>query len=350
MKIEQIIINQETGASLTRYALDHDGEMQNVSIRPAVLVIPGGGYAYCSSREAEPVALAFVNMGFHAFVLKYSVGMHGLWPTPLREAEYAMKMIRDHADEWAIASNKIAVIGFSAGGHLTAALGTIAKERPNAIILGYPGINPHVLSDGFAQKTYELHEKTIEPIPVIADYVDDQTPPAFLFAAGEDNFMQYQDYAPFLSELQKRKIPLEIHYFAYGGHGFSLATSHTSSGLHSMYDPYDRGLWTHLCGEWLKKTWGDFSHNGTILDANIQVVSQYQGTHYSLDDRLDTLFAEKACAAILHNFLPSLETVPETKRSVSAVYALRLMGVGKGVHFDSMVNAEKELNRIMKNR
>lgn len=83
---------------------------------------------------------------------------------------------------------------------------------------------------------------------------------------------------------------------------------------------------------------------------NIQVVSRYEGERYLLDDRLDTLFADETCAAILCDFLPILEAVPETKKSVSAVYALRLMGVGKGVHFDALVNAEKELNKIAKKR
>src|SRR3989304_3816830 len=126
--------------TLTSYLLDSSQEMPNTRLRPVVLVFPGGGYYACSDREAEPIALAFLAEGYQAFVLRYSIGENASFPRPLNDAEEALELIRVNADEWSVDPARIAVCGFSAGGHLAAALGTMGRVRPNALILAYPCI------------------------------------------------------------------------------------------------------------------------------------------------------------------------------------------------------------------
>ena len=158
MRIDCFELYQETGlerpqgaaAELTCY-LPQEAELWGVKkrLRPAVLILPGGGYEYCSAREAEPVALQFTARGWAAYVLVYSCAPH-IFPTALREAAAAMRFIRDNAEKNGIDPHMVAAIGFSAGGHLCGTLGTlfdapevadIAKPaliRPDALGLCYP--------------------------------------------------------------------------------------------------------------------------------------------------------------------------------------------------------------------
>lgn len=108
--------------------------------RKAILVIPGGAYAFCSDREADPIAHAYLAAGFNTFVLRYSVYRTGnpVWPNPLIDASAAMKYIRDHAEEFHIDPDYIFVIGFSAGGHLAASLGTMWDNDEIESMLGFP--------------------------------------------------------------------------------------------------------------------------------------------------------------------------------------------------------------------
>ena len=90
--------------------------------RPAVVICPGGGYHFLSHREAEPVALAFAAMGFNAFIVWYRVAPH-VYPRPQQDAAAAVAWVRAHAGETHTHPDKIAIMGFSAGGHCAASLG-----------------------------------------------------------------------------------------------------------------------------------------------------------------------------------------------------------------------------------
>lgn len=86
---------------------------------PCLLICPGGGYAFCSKREQEPIAFYFLPDGFNVFILEYSVAPHR-YPTQLREVAAAMELIYKYADTWHCDTNRVAIMGFSAGGHLAA--------------------------------------------------------------------------------------------------------------------------------------------------------------------------------------------------------------------------------------
>jgi acetyl esterase/lipase len=137
MLSETIVLNKERNVTLTSYIQPVGGEFTYINKRLAVIVIPGGGYQFCSDREAEIVAFEYLRAGYHAFVLGYSIKENAVWPNPLNDYEQAMELIRSRAEEWHIYEDKIAVLGFSAGGHLASAAATMSKNRLNAALLGY---------------------------------------------------------------------------------------------------------------------------------------------------------------------------------------------------------------------
>jgi acetyl esterase/lipase len=233
------------GVTLTTYLLDASDEMPNVRIRPAVLIFPGGGYSRCSDREAEPVAMAFLAEGYHAFVLRYSVGESAAFPKSLSDAEEALELLRAKSADWGVEPGKIAVCGFSAGGHLAAALGTMGRVRPNALILGYPCI------------LESMSETLAFPVPSLEQKVDPQTPPTFLFATANDARVPVKNSLAFAVALDLAGTPFELHVFQDGAHGLSLAKAHTSSGLRQMVNP-EFAAWIDLCHAWLIKLFGGF--------------------------------------------------------------------------------------------
>lgn len=249
MKTETIRLTTHPNVTLTTYLLDAYEEMPNTRVRPAVLVFPGGGYRACSNREAEPIAMAFLAEGYHAFILRYSLNENAAFPKPLTDAEAALELIRSRAVDWGVNPQKIAVCGFSAGGHLAAALGTMGRVRPNALILGYPCI------------LESISEILPFPVPSLEKKVDQQTPPAFIFATAQDALVPVANSIQFAAALDKAKIPFELHIFQEGTHGLALAKPLTSSGMKIMVNP-DVARWLGLCTAWLENLFGAFESQG----------------------------------------------------------------------------------------
>ncbi len=227
--------------TLTAYIPDISPELPALDKRKAVLVIPGGGYRFCSDREAEPIAFRFLGRGFAAFVLRYSLGKNSRFPQPLDDAVEALRLIRKNAEQWHIHPEKIAAIGFSAGGHLTAALSTMGEERPNAQILGYPCI------------LEKMSEILAEPIPGINNKVDDKTPPAFIFASSEDDCVPIINSLEYAKALNSKNIPFEMHIFSKGWHGFSLADETVYNKEEETDYNADCAIWFDLCVKWIKR-------------------------------------------------------------------------------------------------
>ena len=246
MQTEIITLDSNPHVTITTYLHDPSVAMPNVTIRPAVMIFPGGAYRYCSDREGEPVALAFLAAGYQAFVLRYSVAENAAFPKPLNDAETALDLIRNRAGEWGVDPDKIAVCGFSAGGHLAAAIGTMGRVRPNALILAYPCILESMSSIMPA------------PIPSLERQVTGQTPPTFIFATSADKRVPVENSLQFAVALDRARVPFELHIFQNGGHGLALATPVTSAGLREHVDS-DAAQWFDLCLNWLEHQFGSFN-------------------------------------------------------------------------------------------
>lgn len=239
MKVFDVKLTNEL-AKLTVYLPDKSREMGHMDIRNSVLVIPGGGYSMCSDREAEPLALAFLSKGYAAFVLRYTVGKGYDFSMPMADVNEAMKVICDNAAEWSIDKDKIAAIGFSAGGHLCAALSTMGDIRPAASILVYPCILEN------------MSKILCFPVPGLDDKVDEKTPPAFIVSASADNLVPIENSLAYASALDKFNIPFEMHIYEKGYHGFSLADNVVYQKAEADYCAHIKG-WFDICAKWLEK-------------------------------------------------------------------------------------------------
>lgn len=258
MKMIHMAVPGSKAATLEGYLLDCAITLGQESKRPAVLVCPGGGYLYCSPREGEPVALSYAARGFHAFVLRYSTGYDCAGFAPLNEISWAIGYIRENAEAWHIDPEKIAVCGFSAGGHLALSSGLLAENKPNAMILGYPATSaPAQPGVNFMLKVLEGRNDVTDADAEKYDLVPKITrdaPPVFLAATAEDLLTTYGalPVAKAYSDLGRQ---YELHVFQFGPHGYSLANEVTADGSSQVIDPIF-AQWQELSVQWLRKIFG----------------------------------------------------------------------------------------------
>ena len=272
MRKEFLDLSGDGRVTLTAYLHDAVPELPIWKKRPAVVVCPGGAYEYCSPREGDPIALRYLAAGFHAFVLRYSVGEAAAFPQPLVELSQAMALIRSRAEEWGVLSDQIAVGGFSAGGHLAASLGVHwnrpeiqqtagvsgEENRPNALILGYPVIStawmdahkatPRLIGGRDEAETRNLLNCQL--------HVGGHTPPAFLFHTYMDDAVPVEDSLAFAASMASVDIPFEMHIFPNAAHGLALGTALTSNGSGDQVDA-DFAQWMDLSIRWLWRLFGE---------------------------------------------------------------------------------------------
>lgn len=244
MKKEVIVLNEKRNVTLTAYIQDAYWASTYISKRPAMVVLPGGGYQYCSDREADTVAMAYLKAGYQVFILRYSVQEDSVWPNPLDDYEQAVGLIRSRSDEWNVYADKIAVIGFSAGGHLAACAATMAKEKPNAALLGYAVTKKETIKG--CQAT----------APDVVSAVDKETCPCFIFATRDDAVVPVVNSIEMMQALAVNGISFESHIYAYGPHGFSTCDSSVQYKDTLICSRVPQ--WVPDSIAWLKDVLGDF--------------------------------------------------------------------------------------------
>lgn len=203
-------------------------------MRPTVLICPGGGYANCSEREAEPIALKFLNWGFNAVVLRYSCAPHR-YPVQLREVAAAFEEIYANANDWHCDTSKIGILGFSAGGHLiahysneydSAAVREVFPDskKPNFSVPCYPVISA---DESFAHKGSFINLLGEYPQgDDVAKYSCDKmvtpdTPPTFIWHTTEDQAVPVKNSLVYATALADNKVPFSLRIYPYGVHGIA---------------------------------------------------------------------------------------------------------------------------------
>lgn len=249
-------------AALEGYLLDCEISLGQEKNRPAIVVCPGGGYLYCSPREAEPVALRYAARGFHAFILRYSVGFDAAGFAPLQEVSWVIGLLREHAEEWHIDPGKIAVCGFSAGGHLALASGLMAENKPNAMILGYPAVDlPNFPGVDFMLKLLTGKKETTQEDSghfSLSHQITKEAPPVFIAATAEDMLTAY-GALPVAHAYSKLGLGYELHIFQHGPHGYSLADETSADGSSQVLNP-SFAQWHSLSVDWLYRVFGALQH------------------------------------------------------------------------------------------
>lgn len=267
MKMIHMTCPDHPEATLEGYLLDCEITLGQEKNRPAIVVCPGGGYAYCSPREAEPIALRYAARGFHAFILRYSVGWDAADFAPLKEVSWVIGLIREHADEWHVDPGKIATCGFSAGGHLALAAGLLGENKPNAMILNYPAVTlPNMPGVDFMLKLLTGRQEVTDADAdylSLANHIDKNSPPVFISATAEDLLSPFGALAV-ANKYSQLGLGYELHMFQHGPHGYALADETSADGSSQMLNPA-YAHWHDLSVRWLNCIFGEptFSDKST---------------------------------------------------------------------------------------
>ena len=254
---------------------NHAGDIPTLTVfRPdsskatgaAVVVCPGGGYGFLATEhEGKEVADWLNSLGITAAMLKYRLGPKYHHPTMLGDAQRAIRTVRARVSEWNLDPKRVAILGFSAGGHLASTAAThfdagkpdaadpIDRQscRPDLAVLVYPvvalatpyahaGSLKNLLGDA---PTRELVENLSNERQVTKD-----TPPTFLAHTNEDKGVPAENSLLFALAMRKAGVPVELHLFEKGQHGLGLGTGWT--GRIAPDEAFQ--AWPRLCGTWFK--------------------------------------------------------------------------------------------------
>ncbi len=253
----EIVSFQALGAQVRGHLQDDYETLAAHKVRPALVICPGGAYRWRSPREKDPPAFEFLSMGYQVFILEYSCAEQAGECRPLRELAETVRLLRERHEAWHIDPDKIAVLGFSAGGHLAASLGALwndpalgltPESRPDTLVLCYPVIatrgrfaheeSARWVSGGDEALRDQLH---------LWDRVTADFPPTFMWHGGEDASVPPENSLLLAVELKKHGVPFEYHLFGSGAHGISTCTQEVETPEEACR------AWLPLCKGWLNR-------------------------------------------------------------------------------------------------
>jgi acetyl esterase/lipase len=229
-------------------------------VRGAVIVFPGGGYSHYGSSEQTLIAKRFNELGFHAFVVIYSVAPNH-YPAPQRDGFRAIKMVRANAARYNVDPGKIAVCGFSAGGHLVGSLGVLHNkmecvcgdeidsqpQRPDAVIMCYPVVSMagELANTGSALNLIGSDDAELRDYLSLQKRIDSETSPAMCWITADDGAVDRDNPIVFAREMWRQGLDCELHVFPHGPHGQGL-----NIGRDDVYQ------WSGLAATFLRTTCG----------------------------------------------------------------------------------------------
>jgi acetyl esterase/lipase len=211
----------------------------------AVIVCPGGGYQILAmDLEGTEVCHWLNSVGVTAVLLKYRVparaGMER-YLAPLQDAQRALSLVRRRAAEWKLDPQRIGIMGFSAGGHLSAAASTRFTQRAYAPVDAADQVSCRPDFALLIYPAYLVHQTGPELSPELT--VTSNTPPTFLFQAEDDRTVPVEGSLYYYLALKQAKVPAELHLFATGGHGFGLrGPDRTPTTWPKLAEAWMRGL------------------------------------------------------------------------------------------------------------
>lgn len=228
----------------------------------AVVVAPGGAYiGLAGNLEGRQVGDWFASRGITAFVLKYRVGPLARLPIPLSDGARAMRFARAYARLFQIDPGRIGMIGFSAGGHLSALTAGLAtagdaaapdpvervSSRPDFLVLGYPWLEGMIIDKKTGTSQYCAFAKGSCEAPQFERYaaisnLSASMPPTFIYHTTDDPLVPVDGSVRYFQALEARGVPVEMHLFASGPHGTGLGGS----------DP-SLAKWPELLEAWLRR-------------------------------------------------------------------------------------------------
>jgi len=220
----------------------------------AVIVCPGGGYEVLAPHEKEPIVLWLASLGLRSILLEYRVAPYRC-PMPLTDAQRAIRTVRHNAGDWGIDPSRVGILGFSAGGHLTAWASTSFDQgdpssddsverhssRPDAQVLCYAAISMRLFGQGrgLANLLGENADPGLVESVSLETRVTPETPPAFIWHTAADEVVTVRHCLMYAEALAKCSVPFALHVFQKGRHGLALTG-----------DEPGAAIWPRLCARW----------------------------------------------------------------------------------------------------
>lgn len=234
---KRIKLFEDKEVYLTTYIHDNFGAYGTENGRGAIIVLPGGAFAFLAPNEGEPVAVTFLQKGFNTFVLEYTVGDDCKYPDVLIECSKAIQVVRDNAESWNIDLHRIALMGFSAG----ACLAGVSATQWNA---------PEFVNPGASQ-----FPKSCPPQLDMIHYVGEHVCPLFVWHNQKDRYVPVRNALMIAEKMCELKIPVELHLYTGGEHGMSVANELSYRNKEEMRLSRENpniSLWVDMAANWLK--------------------------------------------------------------------------------------------------